>query len=378
MTQTLSAWLAPVKDKLPAGFGLAESEQFYQALTQEAFRRFDAFLSGVRSYQNFPAARESSNDVDIVWQCGTTRLLDYAPYSTGPVLFVVPSLVNRFEILDIDPAHSFLRFLVSIGVRPLVIDWQEPGDEEKTFALDDYMTKRLVPALAHAVQINKGRPCHLLGYCMGGLMALALSLMQPDRITTLTLMATPWDFAPKGVGGVPAASTMMGQMFLEQARKWEDHLEKVGHLPAELLQSVFTSFQSQQVLHKFMRFSSALPGASDMRRFVLTEDWLNDGVPLALAVMRECLHDWYEKNLTASLQWSVAGQIVDPRKVTVPVYLMVPKKDKIVPPESALPLVALIPDATLLEPDMGHIGLMTGDRAASDVWAPYAVWLYKQ
>lgn len=375
MMQRLNGWLAPVKDKLPPDFGPAEAEALYDAVAQEAMSRFSAFLGGVRFYQNFPAARQQSAEVTEVWRRGTTRLLDYAPRSTGPVLFVVPSLVNRFEILDIDPAHSFLRFLVGAGFRPLVVDWQAPGEEEQKFSLSDYMTQRLVPALDHAVQLNKGAPCHVLGYCMGGVLALALTLMQPKASATLTLMATPWDFAPKGVGGVPAASTMLGKSFLQMARQWEPYLDQLGHMPASFLQTVFTSFQATQVLHKFMRFQTASLNPDDARRFVLTEDWLNDGVPLTLSVARECLHDWYDKNLTAALQWSVAGHLVDPRNVTVPTYVMAPTKDKIVPPECALPLANLIPNATVQQPVIGHIGLMTGDNAPDMVWKPYVAWL---
>jgi len=338
-------------------------------------RRFGAFLSGVRQYQNSPASREETGDVHVVLQEGTTRLLDYAPACQGPVIFVVPSFVNRFEILDIDPQHSFLRFLVAQGFRPLVIDWQEPGEEEKGFTLDDYMTKRLLPLLDVVTQITGGKPCHVLGYCMGGLMTLALALMKPQAVATLTLLATPWDFAAKGAGGVPAADTMMGSFFLQQAKHWETYLDQLGYLPAAFLQSVFTGFQPLQVLEKFARFGTEPLNDAEERRFVLTEDWLNNGVPLALPVAKECLRDWYEGNLTGLLRWSLAGRLVDPREVTVPTYVLVPTRDRIVPPESALPLASLIKGATLHQPEIGHVGVMTGDAAPRLAWAPYAAWL---
>ncbi|MDD3182058.1 MAG: hypothetical protein PHD48_04555 [Alphaproteobacteria bacterium] len=127
-----------------------------------------------------------------------------------------------------------------------------------------------------------------------------------------------------------------------------------------------------------MNFSSLSSNPDEARRFVLTEDWLNNGVPLALPVARESLHDWYEKNLTEKLQWSVAGHLIDPRQVSVPTYVMIPTKDRIVPPECALPLAELIPNAEIHQPVIGHIGLMTGDDAPQKVWKPYAVWLYMQ
>lgn len=375
MLELFSAWLAPVRAKIPADLSPEDSKTLTEAVTQEALRRFAAFLSGVREYQTASAVREDTGDVAVVWEKGTTRLLDYAPSSKGAMIFVVPSLVNRFEILDIDPDHSFLRFLVKEGFRPMVIDWQEPGPEERGFTLSEYIECRLLPALTFVFNQSAGKPCHVLGYCMGGLMALALALLKPEQIATLTLLATPWDFAVKGVGGVPAVSSYLGSLFVQQARAMESYLENVGFLPPQMLQAVFTSFQSLQVLQKFTRFGSGASNEAEMRRFVLTEDWLNNGVPLALPVAMECLGDWYEKNSTAALQWKVADTLIDPREVARPTYVLVPSRDKIVPPESALPLASLIPEATLHNPDIGHIGVMTGDEAPEKVWNHYAAWL---
>jgi len=378
LMELFSAWLAPIREQIPPNLDPAETAELAKAITQEALKRFGAFLSGVRQYQSFPAAREETPDVQEILRLGTTRLLDYAPFSQGRIIFVVPSLVNRFEILDIDPQHSFLRFLVSQGFRPVVIDWQEPGEEETTFTLSDYMLRRLVPLLACATMLNQGQPCHVLGYCMGGVMSLALALLKPAQVATLTLLATPWDFAAKGVGGVPAADTTMGKHFIQQAQQAEAYLDQVGLMPSALLQSIFTGFQSLQVLEKFSRFGTQPHHDDEARRFVLTEDWLNNGVPLALPVAKECLHDWYQKNLTCALRWSVAGQLIDPREIGQPTYILVPARDKIVPPESARPLAALIKGAVLHEPDIGHVGLMTGDEAPEKVWKNYALWLGKQ
>lgn len=376
MTETFSAWLEPIRKQLPSPLSQADAATFQKALYEEAFRRIEAFFSGIRAYQNHPALRQDNQDVRVLWKRGTTQLLDYAPYSNGPVVLIVPSLVNRFEILDIDPERSFLRFLASQGLHPIVVDWQEPGDEEKKFSISDYMTERLAPVLDLLNEQNG--PCHLLGYCMGGMMSLALALLKPQQIKSLTLMATPWDFAAKGVGGVPPAHTPMGMFFTQIAEMWLPYLEKVGILPADFLQKVFTSFQPLQILKKFTRFTQMSSSAEETRRFVLTEDWLNNGVPLSLPVSKECLRDWYKDNRPAKRQWAVAGVTIDPQKINVPTYLLIAGKDRIVPPASSLPLAGLIRGVTLAEPMLGHIGLMCGHAAAHDVWKPLTHWLFSQ
>ena len=66
----------------------------------------------------------------MLWQEGTTRLLDYAPAGGMPVL-AVPSLVNRAYILDLAPDNSLMRYLAGLGLRPFLVDWDAPGEVER-------------------------------------------------------------------------------------------------------------------------------------------------------------------------------------------------------------------------------------------------------
>jgi poly(3-hydroxyalkanoate) synthetase len=108
---------------------------------------------------------------------------------------------------------------------------------------------------------------------------------------------------------------------------------------------------------------------------VLTEDWLNDGVPLSAPAARECFGDWSARNLTARDEWQVEGRKIRPQDITIPTYVVVPGRDRIVPPESAMPLARALPHAVRHEPMMGHIGIMSSPGAPYQVWKPLVGWL---
>ena len=333
-------------------------------LTREMLLRARSFMKGVALYRDHPV-RRGFEPAPVIWRSGTTCLRDYAPEAVGatPVL-VVPSLINRFTILDLEPGYSFVRFLASLGFRPLIIDWDAPRDDEKNFTLNDYVMQRLIPALKIA---STDKPAHVVGYCMGGALALALATLAPERVRSLTLLATPWDFH--------AGYDAMGQ----NGRALEDKLRLwlVGNdfLPVEVVQSVFTAFQPLHAFRKFSAFASYEPSSPEAMRFVLTEDWLNDGVPLTAPVARECFGDWGARNVLAKTEWRVGGQIIDPKKVMTRSYVVVPGKDRIVPPQSAMPLAQALPHAVRHEPMMGHVGIMSSPKAVSQVWSPLAQWL---
>ena len=162
------------------------------ALDLEITRRAKSYLAGLEAYRRHPY-RRSNEAAPVLWREGTTRLLDYGDELAGPVILVVPSLINRFYVLDLLPERSFLRHLAERGLRPLVVDWGAPSSEERGFNLTDYVAGRLESAFEAALGLA-GAPIGVAGYCMGGLFALALALRRPDQTACMALLATPWDF----------------------------------------------------------------------------------------------------------------------------------------------------------------------------------------
>src|SRR3546814_17400517 len=84
--------------------------------------------------------------------------------------------------------QSLCRWLAGRGIRPVLLDWGMPGDMEQRFDLTAYIA-RLRRALA-ALHRQAGRPPVLLGYCMGGNLALAAALQAPDDVAALAPPAT--------------------------------------------------------------------------------------------------------------------------------------------------------------------------------------------
>jgi poly(3-hydroxyalkanoate) synthetase len=326
--------------------------------------RAHAYMNGVMLYRQHAVQRDKES-APILWRSGTTCLRDYAPNATSaPILLVIPSLINRFTILDLQSEHSFLHMLAGCGLRPLVVDWDIPRDMEKLFSVGDYVTERLVPALRVTAATQ---PVHILGYCMGGLLALALTQLCPELTRSLSLLATPWDFH----AGYEAAG-QEGWALEEKLQPW---LSLDGMLPVEVVQNVFTSFQPLHAFRKFSAFAAMNQSSIEAKRFVLTEDWLNDGVPLPIPTARECFGDWCTRNVTARGTWTVGQKVISPETITLPAYVVVPGRDRIVPPESAMPLARALPHAVRHEPMMGHIGIIASPQAPHQVWKPLAAWL---
>jgi polyhydroxyalkanoate synthase len=347
---------------LRAAINGADPASFQRALADETIRRVEDFLAGIEAYRGHPY-RRTLEPMPEIWRQGSTRLLDYsAPDAEGVPVLVVPSLVNRAYVLDLTPRRSLVRYLRAKSLRPFLVDWDEPGPEEREFGLDAYVTQRL-SAMLDVVTARAGRPA-LLGYCMGGLLTLALSALRPADVLAHVLMAVPWDFhRPYCLAAAPLKALREP---IEQA------LDQSGHLPGDLLQMLFTLQDPGAVERKYRQFRHLKQSSAAARRFTALEDWANDCVPLTANVARETFFGWYGDNLPARGRWQVAGRPVEPRRLAHPALVVIPARDRIVPAESALPLADALPNGRRLVVEGGHVGMLTGARAVSGIYGPIA------
>jgi len=340
-----------------------------QTAEPDSFQNDARLIAGIAAYRRHPSTRDMA-EPPAIWAEGGTRLLDYGVFGAGnkagtAVLFV-PSLVNRAYVLDLAPGHSMLRFLAGTGIRPLLLDWGWPGPVERRFTLTDYIAGRLERALLETTRLT-GSPPVLAGYCMGGTLSVAAAARRPDLVRALALLATPWDFHADG-GKAQAAMAQILAML-------EPLLGFNATLPIDALQTLFTLLDPFGVGDKYRAFAMLDQTSARAKLFVALEDWLNDGVPLAAPVARECLSGWYGANTPGRGEWQVAGDIVDPAKLRIPAFVAAPGRDRIVPPESARPLAQLIPGAVLHTPAAGHIGMTAGMGAEKALWRPLLDWL---
>ncbi|MEO0681932.1 MAG: alpha/beta fold hydrolase [Pseudomonadota bacterium] len=359
--------------------GAAEPQSLAGALVSlaagtEAIARLRAMLDGIDRYQSHPY-RRTLQDPPTVWSLGRARLLDYgrAPEAIGgpgaPGVLVIPSLVNRAAILDLHPRRSLMRALAARGLRPLLLDWGDPGAAERRFDLDAYYVARALPA-ARAAAALTGAPVAALGYCMGGAFAAALAAQRPGLVSRLALIGAPWEYR-RFEGMAAALASLVGRddPTLAEARI-RGLGEAFGSVPSDFLQLLFAALDPTLALRKFRRFAQLPPDSDRAEMFVAVEDWLNDGVALAAPAARDIALDWYRDNRTSRGDWRLGGEAVWPAAVSAPTLAFCSPSDRIAPPACAEPLPRAIPGARILRPRTGHVGMIVGSCAPREVWGP--------
>ena len=328
------------------------------------------FLSGLEKWQTHPYLREVS-EPPVIWSTGSSRLLDFgscdgALNPNGPPVLIVPSLINRAYILDLNKDYSLVRFLATRGLRPLLMEWGTPTGEEQNFNLNSYITQRLMPILQVTESLSK-HPVGALGYCMGGTLAAGLLAQKSTRVGAFSTIGSPWDF-DKSKGTTAALQHAFKDVNVTNIL--DSFGKAFGLVPAEIFQHLFALINPMQAAVKFRKFDRMEANSASERHFVAIEDWLADGVPLPTRSAQDILVEWGLNNKTARGEWECLGAKVDLSKINQPTLHICGKRDSITQLDVATAMAADIPNAKVIRPDTGHIGLIVGSNARETVWKP--------
>ena len=290
-------------------------------------------LAGLRAYERAPREPRPQPRPEVARVRGAT-LRDHA--GAGAPAVLVPSLINPPRILDLDQDVSLTGAIAGMGRRVLLLDWGLAA-ERSTMSVADHVEQLLLPLVR-----SIGEPAALIGYCLGGTMAIAAAnRIECERLVTL---AAPWRFTEYPAASKRALADMWSQS--------ESAARGLGALPMEVLQAAFWSLDPGRTVRKFAEFRRLQPQSAEARRFVELEEWANEGEALPYRAAKELIEDLFGRDLAGSGDWRVGGTAVTDR-LKVPALHLTAERDLIAPPATAAHGSAVAIPA-------GHVGMIVG------------------
>ena len=204
----------------------------------------------------------------------------------------VPSLINPPRILDLDEEVSLTARDRGHGPPRLLLDWGN-RDERSELSVAGHVEELLLPLLR-----GIGEPVALIGYCLGGTMAIAAAnIVAVERVVDLRRAV---EFRALSRELAPRARRTCGDMRKPAAGSF-------GALPMEVLQAAFWSLDPERTVNKFAEFARLDPDSADARRFVELEEWANEGEALPYPAAKELIEDLFGEDLPGSGRWQVAA-----------------------------------------------------------------------
>lgn len=326
-------------------------------------------LLQILSRWSAPRTRVGLTPADVVHRENKWRLLRYRPRREGlayatPIV-MVPSLINRHYVLDLMPGKSLVEWLVARGHDVFVIDWGTPSDEDRYVDFDDVCDRYLGRAVRLGARIAGSPGVHLLGYCLGGTLAVIYASVRPERVTSLVALAAPVGFSDDG----PLSRWTRSASFDVGAL-----VEATGNVPWQIMQAAF------QLLRPTLNLSKAVGvidrGYDDefLDGFFALETWGNDNVSFPGGCYRRYVEELYRGDALLAGTFSLSGEPARLEAIVCPTLAITFEHDAIVPAASAAVLLERIgsEDKRRIHLSGGHVGAVVSRKASRALWPELA------
>ncbi len=264
----------------------------------------------------------------VVFENELFQLIEYKPLTAKvyerPFL-LVPPCINKFYILDLQPANSLIRYSVEQGHRTFVVSWRNPDESLAKATWDDYIENAVIQAIGVTQDITGAETINALGFCVGGTMlsnALAvLAARGEEPVNSATFLTTLIDFTDTGI-----LDLFIDENFVKYR---EMQFAGGGLMPGRDLATTFSFLRPNDLVWNYV-VGNYLKGESPPPFDLLY--WNSDATNLPGPYYAWYLRQTYlENNLVKPGTVTVCGEKIDFRQVKIPVYVYGSREDHIVP-----------------------------------------------
>ncbi len=106
----------------------------------------------------------------VIYENELMQLIQYAPLTEKVAqapLLIVPPCINKFYIMDLQPANSLVRFIVEQGFTVFLVSWKNPrAESDGHYGWDDYLEHGPLKALEVVRAVTRVKKPNVLGFCV--------------------------------------------------------------------------------------------------------------------------------------------------------------------------------------------------------------------
>jgi polyhydroxyalkanoate synthase len=284
----------------------------------------------------------------------------------GAPLVLVPSLINRWYVLDLRPGASLVEALIGAGIDVWCLDWGTPECEDRYLDWEAVLA-RLRGGVRRVRRETGAARVGLLGYCMGGTLAAIHAAQHADELAALVTLAAPIDFAHGG-----QLRAMVDPAWFDA-----DAIADAGNVAPTQMQAGFVALRPTLELGKLMALPELALDPAARAAFLALDTWAGDNIAFPGEAYRRYIRELYQGNALVAGTHRVNGRPVELSAITSPTLVIVASRDAICPARAATALLDHVgaADKHALEVPGGHVGAVVGSRAAREMYPAVARWL---
>jgi polyhydroxyalkanoate synthase subunit PhaC len=331
-------------------------------------------------------ARAAANTFDMVFNGGVAdlrrtpaRIIDEAPKRTVyeylatdararhlPVL-LVPPLAAPSICFDLRRGCSMAEHLLGLGHPTYLLEYGPIAFSDRDLGLEHWVDDIVPTAIQKVSEHAGGEPVQVVGWCLGGIMALLAMAARPDLpVNSIAAVASPFDFAQ-----LRLFAPIRGVANLTNGLAGTAIYRVLGGAPAPIVKRAFQLSTLDKYLTKPVAMAVNLHDREFLAQIEAVDHFVANMHAYPGRTMGQLYHRFFRVNDLADGRLRLGDHDLDLADVPVPVLAVAGKADTLAPPAAVHHVRTLLtgaPEVQLKTGPGGHLGVLTGRNAAATTW----------
>jgi polyhydroxyalkanoate synthase subunit PhaC len=338
-------------------------------LFEELTSTTQKLAKGYETLQNIKNVDVAITPKELVWQRDKVKLYHYVRETPAkckiPVL-VSFAMLNRHDVLDLQPDRSLMKKLLEEGLDIYIMDWGYPTQADKYLTMEDYIDGYMNDAVDFIRRKHNVPKINKQGICQAGTYSMIYASRYPEKLNSLVTYVAPFDFGDNE----------------NMLYKWAKHIDidtmvdNVGTISGEMIDSAFSMLKPSMNVSKYIGVMDSLEDEDKLLNFLRMESWKSDLPAIPGEMYRKYIKDLFRDNLLIKGKMTLGGKLINLKNMTVPYLNVYATGDAIIPNESTTAVMSKIGSTDKKEIPFpgGHIGVFVGTKSQKDLAPAVAKW----
>ncbi|MBP3038626.1 alpha/beta fold hydrolase [Bacillaceae bacterium Marseille-Q3522] len=303
----------------------------------------------------------------VIWKKNKSSLLFYpAKQKKFKIpLFFIYSLINKPYLLDLAPSMSLIKSFTNSGFDVYLLDFGEPGFEDKDTTIDDYILKYIRPGVRRALLHSGAAEITLIGFCLGGTLATIYAAVAKEPIKNVILAVTPIDFTR-----IWDFNEWLIEL-REETIDVNELIDAIGVIPAPLMERGLRLVTKPIFYSHYLSLLRKSYDKSYVLKWSIFNQWAKDHVAFSGASLKQLMNDLGRDNKLICGEMIIGNQQVDLSAISANLLVLSSTLDQLVLEEQSKPLLEKVSskDKTFDVLEGGHAALIMNGKIHKQVLA---------
>lgn len=289
-----------------------------------------------------------------------------AASAARPPVLLVPPLAAPATCFDLRRGCSVAEHLLAAGHTPYLVDYGSIHFGDRNLGIEHWIDE-VIPQAIDAVRRDAGADqVQLVGWCLGGIMALLVAAETPSRVRSIAMVASPFD-----ASAVPLVAPLRPLVNLAGGSVGTAAYKLLGGAPAPLVKRVYQLAGFDKYVMKPFTLATNLDDRDFLAQVEAVDRFMGGMLAYPGRTFGQIYHRMLRRNDLADGRIVLGDRTIQLANVTAPVLSIAGEGDGIAPAKAVHRVAQLLPNAATVKiasAPGGHLGVLTGRAARRTTW----------